>query len=421
MTAEIVIINQHGVAMAADSAVTIGNQKIINSAIKLFSLSRTEPVGIMIYGNANLLNIPWETLIKLYRKNQTNKLDKLKDYGEGFIDFLKSKTYYFSEDQQDDWAKQKIFELYAEIIEQLKNEITQIQQAGGVVNDQIIQNYAENLIIEYNLILVNNKKIYEKDISDELKTKIHILADDLIQQMFPFLKNNPILFSSLEPILKNLALIAVFYCTPVNSSGIVIAGFGNDDIFPSVATYEIHGVYNNHLLFKINDEKTIINENAQTMKSDIIPFAQEDVVRSFLDGIHPDLFNFATSYVQATINTFLATNPANTPLQPQEIEVISEDVARNFQDEMKKYMSSKLLSPMIDMIIALPKDELANMAEALVNMTAFRRKMAFGSLESVGGPVDVAVISKGDGLVWVKRKHYFPQEKNAHFFDNYFK
>lgn len=68
MTAEIVIINQHGVAMAADSAVTIGSQKIINSAIKLFSLSRTEPVGIMIYGNANLLNIPWETLIKLYRK-----------------------------------------------------------------------------------------------------------------------------------------------------------------------------------------------------------------------------------------------------------------------------------------------------------------------------------------------------------------
>ena len=48
MTAEIVIINQHGVAMAADSAVTIGNQKIINSAIKLFSLSKTEPVTMEI-------------------------------------------------------------------------------------------------------------------------------------------------------------------------------------------------------------------------------------------------------------------------------------------------------------------------------------------------------------------------------------
>ena len=174
-----------------------------------------------------------------------------------------------------------------------------------------------------------------------------------------------------------------------------------------------------YLLYKINDEKTIINENAQPMKSDIVPFAQEDVVRSFLDGIHPELFNFATSYVEGTINTFLKSNPLSQTTQ--DVEAISRNVAENFRDEMQNFMTSKLLSPMIDMIVALPKDELANMAEALVNMTAFRRKMAFGSLESVGGPVDVAVISKGDGLVWVKRKHYFPREMNTHFFENYFK
>jgi len=27
--------------------------------------------------------------------------------------------------------------------------------------------------------------------------------------------------------------------------------------------------------------------------------------------------------------------------------------------------------------------------------------------ESVGGPVDVAVISKNEGMIWIKRKHYF--------------
>lgn len=421
MTAEIVIINQHGVAMAADSAVTIGNQKIINSAIKLFSLSRTEPVGIMIYGNANLLNIPWETLIKLYRKNHPNKLDKLKDYGDGFIDFLRSKTYYFSEEQQDEWAQQKIYELYAEIIEELKKQITELQQNGTIVSDAIIQSYAESLVIEYNFLLQGNKQIYEKEITEELKNKIFGFSNELVEKMFPFLKNNSVLFSALQPTFNNLALIAVFYCTPVNSSGIVVAGFGNDDIFPSVITYEIHGVYNNHLLYKVNNEKTIINENAQPMKSDILPFAQEDVVRSFLDGIHPELFNFATAYVEGTIDTFLTHNPQGSTLSQEEVQSISNQVAVNFRDEMQKFMTSKLLSPMIDMIVALPKDELANMAEALVNMTAFRRKMAFGSLESVGGPVDVAVISKGDGLVWVKRKHYFPQNMNAHFFDNYFK
>ena len=42
-------------------------------------------------------------------------------------------------------------------------------------------------------------------------------------------------------------------------------------------------------------------------------------------------------------------------------------------------------------------------------------------LETVGGPIDVAVISKGDGFVWVKRKHYFPADLNNHFFRNYFR
>ena len=45
-------MNKKGIALAADSAVTIGDSKIYNTANKLFSLSKINPVGIMIYGNA---------------------------------------------------------------------------------------------------------------------------------------------------------------------------------------------------------------------------------------------------------------------------------------------------------------------------------------------------------------------------------
>jgi len=54
------------------------------------------------------------------------------------------------------------------------------------------------------------------------------------------------------------------------------------------------------------------------------------------------------------------------------------------------------------------------MAEALVELTALRRKLG-PTLESVGGPVDVAIISKGDGFIWIKRKHYFKAETNLDF------
>ena len=32
----------------------------------------------------------------------------------------------------------------------------------------------------------------------------------------------------------------------------------------------------------------------------------------------------------------------------------------------------------------------------------------------------MAVISRGDGFIWIKRKHYFQPELNQHFFANYF-
>ncbi len=52
MTAEIGVMNRLGVALAADSAVTIGGdaRKVYSSADKLFQLSLGAPVGVMVYG-----------------------------------------------------------------------------------------------------------------------------------------------------------------------------------------------------------------------------------------------------------------------------------------------------------------------------------------------------------------------------------
>jgi hypothetical protein len=63
---------------------------------------------------------------------------------------------------------------------------------------------------------------------------------------------------------------------------------------------------------------------------------------------------------------------------------------------------------------------MAMMAETLVNLTLFKQKVTVGS-ETVAGPVDVAVISKGDGFIWIKRKHYFKPELNPQFFAKYYK
>lgn len=68
-----------------------------------------------------------------------------------------------------------------------------------------------------------------------------------------------------------------------------------------------------------------------------------------------------------------------------------------------------------DMVEFMPKPELADMAEALVNLTSIKRRVSRG-METVGGPIDVAVISHSEGFVWVKRKHYFPADLNSRYF-----
>ena len=66
------------------------------------------------------------------------------------------------------------------------------------------------------------------------------------------------------------------------------------------------------------------------------------------------------------------------------------------------------------MVSSLPKEELANMAETLVNLTSFKRKITMDA-ETVGGPIDVAVISKSEGFIWIKRKLYFDKNLNNHY------
>lgn len=88
MTAIVSILNKRAVATAADSAVTFGH-KVVNSGNKIFMLSKYHPIVIMTYNNASYMGIPWDTIIKLYRKQLGEKeLDRVDDYVDDKFGFL---------------------------------------------------------------------------------------------------------------------------------------------------------------------------------------------------------------------------------------------------------------------------------------------------------------------------------------------
>ncbi len=79
-------------------------------------------------------------------------------------------------------------------------------------------------------------------------------------------------------------------------------------------------------------------------------------------------------------------------------------------------LEEKFTNPILNSIGGLPKNELANMGESLIHITSLKRKVS-ADLESVGGDIDVAIISKGDGFIWKKHKQYFKSDLNPQFFE----
>src|SRR3984893_609795 len=67
-------------------------------------------------------------------------------------------------------------------------------------------------------------------------------------------------------------------------------------------------------------------------------------------------------------------------------------------DEISRHYSE----PFMRAVATLPRQDLAKMAEVLVNLTAFLMQMRMSKAEPVTLPVDVAILSKGDGIIWAK-------------------
>ena len=84
-------------------------------------------------------------------------------------------------------------------------------------------------------------------------------------------------------------------------------------------------------------------------------------------------------------------------------DVLDDESLIRVMQELISYSEREYFGPVVKMLQYLPKVELAEMAESLVNLTALRRKVS-NEAETVGGPIDVAIVSKADGFKWVKKK-----------------
>lgn len=84
---------------------------------------------------------------------------------------------------------------------------------------------------------------------------------------------------------------------------------------------------------------------------------------------------------------------------------LAEDDVGEAMDIIGDAMSEPILAA------AMPIQDAIDLAEFLVDTTIRFSRFAFVP-PTVGGPVEIAAITKHEGFKWVRRKHYFPRDLN---------
>lgn len=415
MTAIVGVLNRQGAAFAADSAAThIKTHKITNHANKIFSISKYHPVGVALYNSLSFMGVPWETIIKSFRqKLNDNTFDTLHGYIDAFWNYLKTDIIVRWPNLQEADLINFANCYYNQIIEEAKADVI------------------GNNTLSFFTALTNKMELYRNAYKDRAK------CDDL--QTYTEMDVYKYIQATIDNILaplqqmdgcpndlqKNflsslLSILKADENTYTTYTGLVFWGFGEEEFYPSYYEYNISMAFDGRLKFFLKQSSEMEKSGAA-----IASFAQTDMAITLMRGIAPDLSNECYNYYLKSLEEF--KNELSTQLQsagaPQALlDIIgSIDVkskAQQYIDGIEDFIRINHTDKLIEAIGYLSKEDLAEIAENMVSMTYLNRRFT-SQEESVGGPVDVAVITKGDGFVWIKRKHYFDASINQQFFERY--
>ena len=289
MTAIVGVLNKHAVAIAADSAVTMGNtHKVVNCANKIFTLSKCCPVAVMTYNDAAFMGVPWDIIIKEYRKClRERSFPQLEGYVTDFIDFLHKRHFFCDDATQREFLRvilNKFYEICcAEICrnENIKHE----SLTSALIEDKLSQCLADN----------KSAKKCSEFVSYTFDDFIAFADTDIKQCADGMGISN----------YKLLAESFFYYLTADFSesvyTGLVFVGYGEDEIYPSLLCLHVSIGVDGRLKY-VFKEITKISEHGTAAV--IIPFAQVDVTQTIVRGINPSFQNIISNVIAASMKSF---------------------------------------------------------------------------------------------------------------------
>ena len=253
---------------------------------------------------------------------------------------------------------------------------------------------------------------FPRGTADQLNRRYSGPINEIIESLISSLRADYPSLTVSEATLQQLREIAILSVLKdsffEHYTGVVFSGFGRRETFPSMRSYLTSTVVMGTMKHR--------QDRAADMTSDsgpvIQPFAQDRMIRTFLTGMDQGLryFLFGETLRLSVnlVSDVVGRAPGLTDEQRQRLFAeYSENnlgaAVQGFFGAIDHYQFQTHTGPILRAIGSLPKKELGETAASLIKLNSFQQKVMH-SVETVGGPISLATITRNEGLVMGKER-----------------
>ncbi len=402
MTAQTVIMNKLCVGLSSDSSVTLvgpdGPQRTFPTAEKVTPLPAPHSVAVLHSGSTELLGIPYSVLlVEWMRTLPEQPLDTVAAYREHLVSWIAGQQRLFPSEAQDEYLGWIIRDFFLAVRRNIlkscdEQEISQ-EQWGSAEASTII----DTAIAKGQELLDGRPKLTgweEVDCGALLEEHA-----DLLKETREWVFDDTPRTAQGDTALTDLAasLLSVFE-TYERDADLVLVGFGADEVFPAADQTTFQGIIDGRLRIGPSDVTLI----SRDMDSTIIPIGQTEAVHTFLRAYNNAFLRTAHTRLEKLMAEVKESIGPDGELA-EKLDSLESSAHEGLEEDFGQVSWSEFVQPMVKTVAALPPAEVTRMAESLVGLQVLRQ-LTQADAETVGGPIDVALITRQDGFRWVRHK-----------------
>lgn len=421
MTAVVGLLNKHGVALAADSAVTrnsSSNEKITKNGNKILRLSNVIPVSVMLTGNDYYIGNLWNLVVKHYRKYRGDVVHAtVEACMHDFFSHIATSQIFWDDSYIKSWVRCSFEEVFNEAYGSLDWEIKIVKDNGLFAKPKAVVGALVKELSEMRKFAVNSGigPQFQDYTLEQFKEYVESVLDEYIKELSEEDEENP--FKTIYPIdfldrIKDQLVLTTMAVLTSRKKGdsaatLVFSGYGAEQDYPSLVSANVYEGLDHRVNYHVRPEDIVCISDDKPVA--FCPFAQSDVIRGIFRELHKD-FGHAVTFYTKKFYTSVADILFPEKMYDSEFlsmlsEVKKDDLVKKFIKNTRRQLD-KNQHEWEKVLETYDVRQMADLAESLIDLTGFQRILTFSD-EGVGGPVDVAVITKNEGFNWINHKRWY--------------